>query len=94
MLNYSPDTISFILITIITIASFVGYLPQIIKLIETKKSEGISKFSWITWFGAALAYLIYAIIYTGDIAFVLSRTFAFILTVVVLYLTFRYSKNT
>lgn len=43
------EDIMVLLMGTITICSYVGYVPQIVKLIKTKTSEGISVFSWAIW---------------------------------------------
>jgi len=45
-----------------TIISLSAYLPQWIKLIQTKSSRDISLHSWLLWFFSASCALFYAIV--------------------------------
>ena len=46
----------------ITALSYVGYVPQIIKLLRDKNAEGLSIFAWVIWLIACTCGIIYSII--------------------------------
>lgn len=48
-----------LIILYITIAGFISYLPQIIRMIKTKSSEDISISTWLIWAMNSTLYLIY-----------------------------------
>lgn len=47
---------------VVTICTYISYIPQIRKLLKTKKSEDLSIGSWVLWTVSSLANLIYSII--------------------------------
>lgn len=52
-----------ILMWIVTGCLYVSYLPQIVKILRTKKAEDLSKASWVLWSISSIAdfYLLYII---------------------------------
>lgn len=46
----------------VTICTYISYVPQLVKLFRTKKSEDLSVASWILWTISSLANLIYSIV--------------------------------
>lgn len=49
-----------ILLGVVSVCTIISYLPQIVKLIRTKKSEDLSVQSWVLWVLSSLCYTIYA----------------------------------
>lgn len=78
---------------IVTICTYTSYIPQITKLIKTKKSEDLSIASWYLWSISALANLIYSIA-LGRWELVIASISEFLLILVILILTIWYNyKN-
>lgn len=46
---------------IVSVCTFISYVPQLFKLIKTKKSEDLSVPSWILWTLSAICNMIYSI---------------------------------
>ena len=69
----------------------IGYLPQIIKILKTKKAEDISILTWICYFLGDLIALVYAIL-SNDIVF--STLFSFFTcgNLALIILTKKYGK--
>lgn len=51
-----------VLMGTITVLSYVGYVPQIVKLLKTKTSKGISASAWIVWIVSCLCGTTYSIL--------------------------------
>lgn len=46
---------------IVSVCTFISYVPQLFKLIKTKKSEDLSVTSWVLWTLSAVCNMIYSI---------------------------------
>ncbi len=69
----------------------LAYIPQIVKLIKTKKGEDLSLMMWINYLVGDILLAAYAL-YTNDyIFFSLFVLFTFF-NIIVLYLTLKYNK--
>lgn len=69
----------------------IGYTPQIIKTIRTKKAEDISIFMWIFYLMGDLFALTYAIL-TRDPVFMILFGFFTCGNIILIYLTHKYGK--
>lgn len=81
-----------ILMYIVTILTYISYIPQIYKLIRDKRSEGISINSWILWGSSSFLSIIYAF-YLQDIGLILADSSELILELFILILSIKYKKN-
>lgn len=70
----------------------ISYLPQIIKLIRTKKSEDISICTWIIWVVSSLSYLVYSFL-DGDFMLIVSSALEFGMSIIILVLTLKYNTK-
>ena len=77
------------LILVVNVCSFVSYLPQIVKLLRTKKSEDIAVSTWILWMISGLCYLLYTL-GVGDIGLILTCVVQFVLDSTVTFLSWKY----
>jgi MtN3 and saliva related transmembrane protein len=78
---------------IVTICTYISYVPQIVKLIKTKKSEDLSITSWILWCISSVANLVYSII-LGRYELIIASVSEFLLISIVLFLSIYYNyKN-
>lgn len=77
---------------IVTVCTYVSYLPQLYKLIKTKKAEDLSITSWISWMISSLANLIYSVL-LGRFELIIASVSEFILISAVLFLTVYYTKS-
>lgn len=55
-----------VIMTVITVLSTYGYVPQIIKMWKTKRSEDISDNSWWLYTIASILSVIYFLVYNRD----------------------------
>jgi len=93
MLGLSTSLISKMILFIVTTTSFTAYIPQVIKLIKTKKSADISILSWLVWLGQYLLMLTYSVIYTTDVWLCLAYLIEFIACLIILLLVIRFKNN-
>lgn len=87
------DMMLVILMGTVTVCSYISYIPQITKLIKTKKAEDLSICSWVLWTASALADLLYSLI-LGRVELMIASISEFLLISVTLVLTVYYDyKN-
>ena len=82
-----------ILLGIVSLCTFISYLPQTIKLIKTKKSEDISIYSWILWVTSSFSYTLYAIIVSHDFMLIFETCLELFFCILILILAIIYRKN-
>jgi uncharacterized protein with PQ loop repeat len=70
----------------------LAYVPQIIKLIKTKRGEDLSLLMWINYLLGDILLAIYAY-YTNDFIFCSLFTIFTVFNIIVLALTLKYSKK-
>ena len=85
------EIILFILMGIVTVGAYIGYLPQIIKLIKTKQAEGISLSAWYIWIICMVSDLIYAIM-LGRIEMIIMAASELGLSLIIIFLVLKYQK--
>lgn len=81
-----------ILLSIVSICTFLSYFPQTIKLIETKKAEDLSLPFWLLWFLSSLAYTLYAIFLNKDYMLMFESGLELFFSLLILSLTLKYKK--
>ena len=62
--------IPYILFILCTIFNLFGYVPQIIKLLKTRSTEGISISSWFIWVFSETCYLLYVLTETSQFSMI------------------------
>lgn len=78
---------------VVTVCTYISYMPQIVKLLKTKKSEDLSVASWVLWTISAIANLVYSIV-LGRVELIIASLSDFLLIALVLLLTVYYNyKN-
>ena len=84
-----------ILLTIVTICTFISYFPQIIKSLKTKQAEDLSIGSWILWVISSLSYTLYALIYTDSFMLIFETCLelGFCLIILICAIVFRKRKH-
>lgn len=70
----------------------LAYIPQIVKLIKTKKGEDLSLMMWINYLVGDVLLAAYAL-YTKDYIFFSLFILFTIFNIIVLYLTLKYNKT-
>lgn len=85
--------LSKILLSIVSICTFISYLPQIIKLLKTKKSDDLSIKTWILSIIACLCATIYAIVVSGDFMLIFETSLEVILCTIIFILVLKYRNN-
>ncbi len=86
------DLILLITMWIVTICTYISYVPQIAKIIKTKSSEDISVCSWILWTLSALCNFIYSVV-LGRSELVIAGMSELVLTALVLVLSLVYKHK-
>lgn len=81
-----------ILLGIVTICTFLSYLPQAIKILKNKVASDLSVSSWILWVVSSLSYFLYAILCTNEFMLKLVTLIEFIFCLLILILTIKYRK--
>lgn len=82
-----------ILLGIVSICTFISYLPQTIKLIKTKKSNDLSIQSWILWVTSSLSYTIYAVLVSKDAMLIFETGLELSFCLIILVLAIKYRSN-
>ena len=79
----------------ITIAGFISYTPQILRLLKTKSSDDCSIASWVIWNINSSLYLIYLLLENVNIWLKLSQLLEVILITIttILVILFRVIEN-
>lgn len=73
----------------VTVCTYISYIPQLLKLARTKKSEDLSVASWILWSMSSFANLVYSIV-LGRLELIVASVSEFLLILVTLVLTVYY----
>lgn len=90
---YMRELVLNITMWIVTVCTYISYMPQIVKLLKTKKSEDLSVASWVLWTISAIANLVYSIV-LGRVELIIASLSDFLLIALVLVLTVYYNyKN-
>lgn len=86
------DTAIYISAVIVTITTYISYVPQIYKLFVTKKSEDISIASWVLWTISAVANTVYSILLMR-VELMIASVSEMVLIAVILILTYIYRNK-
>lgn len=90
---YMRELVLNITMWIVTVCTYISYMPQIVKLLKTKKSEDLSVASWALWTISAIANLVYSVV-LGRVELIIASLSDFLLIALVLLLTVYYNyKN-
>ena len=81
------------LLSVYTIIEFIGYMPQVIKLLKTKSAKDLSLTSWFLWVVAALCYLIYVLMESPEAGVIFIASFNLTFISLVFFLTLFYQKK-
>ena len=82
-----------VLLGIVSICTTISYLPQITKLIKTKKSDDISSSSWLLWVVSSLAFTLYAFIISSDFMLAFKAVLELTFCSIILFLSFIYKNR-
>ena len=82
-----------ILLGIVSFCTFISYLPQIIKLVKTKKSNDLSVKSWILWVVSSISYTLYAFLCSNDFMLRFETFMESFFCLVIMLLAIAYRKN-
>lgn len=90
---YMRELVLNITMWVVTVCTYISYMPQIVKLLKTKRSEDLSVASWVLWTISAIANLVYSIV-LGRVELIIASLSDFLLIALVLLLTVYYNyKN-
>ena len=70
-----------------------AYMPQIVKILKTKRADDLSLTSWCTWVFGDLCYLAYVLLESPDIGVILVTCIDLSFIITVLLLTMYYQKH-
>ena len=82
-----------VLLGIVTLCTLFFYLPQAIKLIQTKKSNDLSVISWIIWSVSSFSCTLYAFLCSNEFMLKFETTLEFSFCLLILLLTVKYRNN-
>lgn len=82
-----------ILLGIVSLCTMISYLPQIIKLIRTKKSNDLSINSWILWVTSSFSYTLYAVLCSKDFMLIFETSLELAFCLIILLLALKYKNN-
>lgn len=88
----SKDLVLEILMCVVIICGYIGYIPQIVKIMRTKCTEDISFYTWLIWVLAFVCGTIYSIILERW-ELIAAYVSELILSITVLCLTMLYRKK-
>lgn len=86
------ETILLVTMWIVTICTYISYVPQIVKIIKTKSSEDLSIASWVLWFISSTCDTVYSIVLSRPELIIASLS-EFILIMITLILSFVYKNR-
>lgn len=86
------DTAIYISAVIVTITTYISYVPQIYKLFVTKKSEDISIASWVLWTISAVSNTVYSILLMR-VELMIASVSEMVLIAIILILTYIYRNK-
>ncbi len=69
----------------------IAYLPQIVKIVRTKRAEDLSMLMWLCYFFGDALLLIYAMM-TGDTIFTMLFSFFMIGNLTLMVLTYKFGR--
>ena len=74
------------LLSVYSVLEFVAYIPQIVKILKTKRADDLSLTSWFVWIATDLSYLGYVLLETPQfgVIFIALLDLGFIITVFLL----------
>lgn len=82
-----------VFLIVIGVLQLVAYVPQIVKLIRTKKSEDLSLSSWFLWLVVDTCWVCHSWFYLGDLNQTLVTGIELLLVVSVFVLSWYYGKG-
>ncbi len=82
-----------ILLMIVSICTFVSYLPQIVKSLTTGKTEDLSIWAWILYVTSSVCYTAYAIFYQSNILLIVQTTLESIMCAIILTLAICFGER-
>lgn len=82
-----------ILLIIVSIGTFVSYLPQIIKCLKTKKCDDLSVWSWIIWGISSLSYVLYAVLCQNNLMLIFQAVLELIFCLIILVCAIVFRKK-
>ena len=85
--------IALTLLGIYTIAQSIAYMPQIYKLLKTKKADDLSLSSWLIWFVSDFSYLGYILLETPEIGLICATLWDIVLILTTFVLTLHYQTT-
>ena len=87
------ETIALGLLSVYTVLEFVAYIPQIVKILKTKRADDLSLTSWFVWITTDLSYLGYVLLETPQFVVIFIALIDLFFIITVFLLTMYYQKH-
>ena len=81
------ETIAIGLLSVYSVLEFVAYIPQIVKILKTKRADDLSLMSWFVWIATDLSYLGYVLLETPQFGVRFIALFDLVFSMTVFMLT-------
>ena len=82
-----------VLLGVVSACTMVSYLPQMIRLLKTKKSSDISINSWILWVVSSFTYTLYAFVCSNEKMLIFETSLESLFCILILFLSVLYKNN-
>lgn len=87
------ETIALVFLSIYTVLQLIACIPQIVKILRTKRADDISLTSWFFWLSTDLSYLGYILLKSPEIGVIFIAMLDLISNLTVLVLASYYQKH-
>lgn len=81
------------MLSVYTVLEFVAYIPQIVKILKTKRADDLSLTSWFVWITTDLSYLGYVLLETPQFGVIFIALIDLFFIITVFLLTMYYQKH-
>ena len=79
---------------IVTICTYISYIPQIIKILKRKTSDDLSTSAWLLFATSSTSYLIWALIYGGkNLSLIIQAISEAVLNLTIFFLSIKYKSK-
>ena len=86
-------TIALCFLFVYTALQLVACIPQIVKILKTKRADDLSLASWLVWIATDLSYLGYVLLETPEIGVIFIAMLDLVSNMTVFLLTAYYQKH-
>lgn len=87
------EIIALVCLSIYTILQLIACIPQIVKILRTKRADDLSLMSWLFWITTDLSYLGYVLLKSPEIGVIFIAMLDLVSNMTVFILTAYYQKH-